>query len=151
MKIISRYGNILDTDAKYICHCVNAQGVMGSGVAKAIRDKYPKAFNVYRKEYESRGRLSMGYVIGADCDKHIILNLVGQKYYGNEPGKCYLDYIALRKGISSINKYISEPVAFPMIGCGLAGGDWKVVSEILEEESTNFQPLVYVLDDRIPF
>ena len=149
MQIQSKYGNILDTDAKYICHCVNAQGVMRSGVAKAIRQQYPKAFKVYRTRFENGG-LPLGAIIGADCGKHIILNLVGQKYYGND-GKVYLDYIALRKGIASINKNISEPVAFPMIGCGLAGGDWKLVSEILEQESTNFQPLVYVLDDRIPF
>ena len=149
MKIEYRYGDILKTNTKYICHCVNAQGVMGSGVAKQIRAKYPKAFKVYRDTHETKG-LILGQVIGADCDEHIILNLVGQKNYGRD-GSLYLDYVALRKGINIINKNISEPVSFPMIGCGLAGGDWKLVSEIIEEESTNFQPIVYTFDDSIPF
>jgi O-acetyl-ADP-ribose deacetylase (regulator of RNase III) len=145
-----RYGDILTTDSKYICHCVNAQGVMRSGVAKAIRDAYPRAFEVYRAEYDLKGRLSLGSVIGADCGKHIILNLVGQKNYGRD-GALYVDYMAIRKGIAAINKNISEPVSFPLIGCGLAGGNWKIVSAIIEEEATNFQPIVYVLNDEVPF
>lgn len=149
MEIEYRYGDILKTDAKYICHCVNAQGVMGSGVAKAIRDQYPKAYQLYRNSYETKG-LFLGQIIGADCGAHTILNLVGQDQYGYD-GALYLNYRALRKGISVINKNIEEPVAFPLIGCGLAGGDWKLVSEIIQEESTNFQPIVYTLDDEIPY
>jgi O-acetyl-ADP-ribose deacetylase (regulator of RNase III) len=149
MQIEYKYGNILDTDARYICHCVNAQGKMRSGVAKAIREQYPKAYEVYMQTYETEG-LRLGQVIGADCGNHVILNLVGQNRYGYD-GRLYVDYIAIRKGIYTINENIKEPVAFPLIGCGLAGGDWKIVSSIIEEESTNFQPIVYLLNDAIPF
>ena len=150
MEIEYKYGDILTTDCKYICHCVNAQGVMRSGVAKAIRAKYPKAFDVYRAKYDAQGRLSLGDVIGADCGKRIVLNLVGQEFYGRD-GRVYISYRALRKGIALINANITEPVAFPMIGCGLAGGDWQIVSKIIEEESTRFQPIVYQFDDAIPY
>lgn len=149
MLIEYRYGDILTTDSKYIAHCVNAQGVMRSGVAKAIRDEFPKAFTVYRETYETKG-LTLGHVIGADCGGKVILNIVGQEFYGRD-GRLYIDYVALRKGIHSINKNISEPVSFPLIGCGLAGGDWQIVSAIIEEESTNFQPIVYSLDDEVPY
>ncbi len=125
------YGDITATKARYICHCVNAQGVMRSGVAKAIRAKFPKAYDVYRDKFEREG-LVLGSVIGADCGSHTILNLVGQQYYGREFGRIYVSYRALRKGISLINANITEPVAFPMIGCGLAGGDWQIVSKIIE-------------------
>lgn len=149
MQIDYKYGDILNTEAKYICHCVNAQGAMRSGVAKAIRERYPKAFDVYKEVHETSG-LKLGQVIGADCGSHTILNLVGQKNYGYD-GKVYVDYIAIRKGLKSINRNVTEDVAFPLIGCGLAGGDWKIVSSIIEEESTNFQPLVYILNDEVPF
>lgn len=150
MKIEYRVGNILTTDCKYICHCVNMQGRYNSGVAKEIRYEYPKAYELYYEAYLERA-IHLGQIIGADCGKHIILNLVGQRYYGREPGRVYADYIALRKGFQSINKNISEAVAFPLIGCGTAGGDWKIVSSILEEESTNFQPVVYQFDDEIKY
>ena len=149
MEIIYEYGDLLEAKEKYICHCVNAQGKMRSGVAKVIREKYPKAYNTYINVFNTTG-LGMGNIIGADCGQHIILNLVGQKNYGDD-GKVYLDYQALRKGIKAINKNVKEPVAFPMIGAGLAGGDWKLISEIIEEESADFQPVVYILDDGVPW
>lgn len=149
MEIETKYGDLLEAEEKYICHCVNAQGRMASGVAKLIRAKYPKAYDTYMNVHNSKG-LKLGNIIGADCGQHIVLNLVGQKNYGYD-GKVYVDYAALRKGISLINKNINEPVAFPMIGAGLAGGDWKLISEIIEEESTNFQPVVYILDDGVPW
>ena len=145
MQIEYTSGNILTYTGKYIAHCVNAQGKMRSGVAKAIREAYPKCYEDYISSV-----LTMGKVIASDCGRHTILNIVGQKYYGYDK-QVYVDYIALRKGISTINKNITEPVAFPLIGCGLAGGDWAIVSSILEEESTNFQPIVYTLNDEIVF
>jgi O-acetyl-ADP-ribose deacetylase (regulator of RNase III) len=149
VKIEYRYGDLTNTDAKYIAHCVNAQGKMNSGVAKAIRQKFPRAYEIYMQAHEEH-RLILGSVIGADCGTHTILNIVGQDRYGYDGAK-YVYYVALRKGVRLINGNITDAVAFPFIGCGLAGGDWQLVSAIIEEESTNFQPIVYSLDDEIPF
>ena len=44
-------GNLLDTNCQYICHQVNCQGKMNSGVAKAIRDKWPEVYIQYLKKY----------------------------------------------------------------------------------------------------
>ena len=32
----------------------------------------------------------------------------------------------------------------PQIGCGLAGGDWNIISKIIESECTNVFPVVYL-------
>ena len=38
-------GDLLDfPQCNVIVHCVNAQGVMGAGLASAIRDRFPVAF-----------------------------------------------------------------------------------------------------------
>ena len=37
-------GNLLDSDCDYICHQVNCQGVMGSGIAKQIRERWPEVY-----------------------------------------------------------------------------------------------------------
>ncbi len=140
------YGDILTTKARYIAHCVNAQYAMNSGVARAIRDRYPKAYDDYMSS-----KLVLGKVILSKNEPHNILHIVGQNYYGREIGRVYVDYPALRRGIATINKHINEPVAFPMIGCGLAGGDWTIVSAIIKEEATNFSPIVYLLNDGIPY
>lgn len=42
MAVVIKEGNVFDSDAKIICHQVNCQGVMGSGVAKEVRERYPR-------------------------------------------------------------------------------------------------------------
>jgi O-acetyl-ADP-ribose deacetylase (regulator of RNase III) len=41
-------GNLLEVKEGIITHGVNCQGVMGSGVALAIKQKYPSAFYSYK-------------------------------------------------------------------------------------------------------
>ena len=47
MKIIYKKGNLLDAQTDVIAHQVNCQGVMGSGVAKQIKEKWPDVFKQY--------------------------------------------------------------------------------------------------------
>ena len=44
-------GNLLDSNCDYICHQVNCQGVMNSGVAKQIREKWPEVYESYVNFY----------------------------------------------------------------------------------------------------
>ena len=52
MEIIYKNGNLLDAQTAVIAHQVNCQGVMGSGVAKQIRDKWTNVYTAYRAEYD---------------------------------------------------------------------------------------------------
>lgn len=45
------------------------------------------------------------------------------------------------------NGHENEAVAMSKIGSSLGGGDWKIISEIIEDESTHFQPVVYTKED----
>jgi O-acetyl-ADP-ribose deacetylase (regulator of RNase III) len=47
MQIIS--ADILSIDSGIITHQVNCRGVMGAGLAKALRKRYPAIFPEYRK------------------------------------------------------------------------------------------------------
>ena len=40
-------GNLLESDCQYICHQVNCQRKMGSGIAKQIKEKWYAAYDVY--------------------------------------------------------------------------------------------------------
>lgn len=151
-------GSLLDTDAKIIVHGCNCQGVMGSGVAKQIKEKYPQAYNAY-KNYEESVGLKLGYVIPAFCTGgRWVLNCLTQEYYGRNVNKVYVDYNAIsrcfREVASLCNYFIGfnksykyNLIAMPKIGCGLANGDWNIVSKIIEEElcDKGFEVLVYEL------
>ena len=140
--ITHKNGNMLNATENIICQQVNHQGVMGAGLAKQIATKYPKIVEEYRrfcKEHTFR-EIKEDMLVHFFCsektdetDEKIIANIFGQEYYGRN--KRYTDYEALEHGLSvvcgvAIRDQLS--VAIPHgIGCGLAGGDWNIVYEII--------------------
>ena len=127
-------GDILTSNADIICHQVNCNGVMGAGLAKQIRERYPKVYELYR----NRCRDSIGSLLGQNQyilvdDNKWIANLFCQDGYGRD--KRYTDYGALTKSFTSLICDMGECViAIPYgIGCGLAGGDWNIVSGIIKD------------------
>jgi O-acetyl-ADP-ribose deacetylase (regulator of RNase III) len=150
-------GDLFQTPIKTIVHGCNAQGVMGSGVAKIIREKYPKAYNRYRYQYEERGGLKLGEIITVPCGNRdddpenfkIIINAITQEFYGRD-GRRYVSYDAVAESMTKINRmfetYGFEEIAMPQIGAGFGGGDWNVISAIIESELKNVKPTVYILE-----
>lgn len=162
MKIIYKTGDLLEAEESHIMHGCNAQGVMGSGVAKLIREKYPQAFEFYAKTHREGG-LKLGQTIWVKCDPHTVINAITQERYGTD--RRHADYPAIRKAMKQVNAHakmtqeiesarkvlgIVDTVAMPLIGAGLAGGSWAVISSIIEDESTHFQPVVYLIDGKVP-
>lgn len=128
-------GNLLSSNAPYICHQVNCRGVMGAGVAKAIRTQYPKIYQEY-KEYLETKQNPLGTAQLVDCGEKKVINLFSQDGYGRD-GSRYTDYNALRRSLKEVSNIVpsKEKIAMPyLIGCGLAGGDWNEVYFIIEEE-----------------
>ena len=68
-----------------------------------------------------------------------IASCVGQFFYGRN-GK-YTNYIALKKCFQTVEQKSRElmlSVCLPYkIGCNLAGGDWKIVKELIKENISN--------------
>jgi len=145
MKIEYRKGNLLDTHCKFILHGLSSKGVMGSGVAKLIRAKYPKAYQDYYDQYNSYGLILGSIVLSKQPDGNVILNAITQETYGREG--VHVSYWAIANVIRQLNRSASRinSIAMPMIGAGLGGGDWNVIEAIIENEATNFQPVVYQL------
>lgn len=158
-------GNILNATENIICHQVNCMGTMGSGLAKQIRNSYPKVYAEYvkllnwAKEEYKRGYSVKKYPLGSVqfvevSDKKVIANIFGQLKYGTD--KRYTDYDALKKGLSGVLEtvtwdhmnYKGYSVAIPYgIGCGLAGGDWEVVYKIIEEVFKDYNVTIYKLKE----
>lgn len=133
------FGNILDATNGIIVHGCNAQGVMGSGLAKALRDKYPQAFEAYHEVYERQG-LELGNVVLAEITETLVIaNAVTQWHYGRDKIK-YVSYPAIQHTFAQIADAANQlniQVHYPMIGAGLGGGDWAIISEIID---TAFEP-----------
>jgi O-acetyl-ADP-ribose deacetylase (regulator of RNase III) len=145
MKIEYRKGDLLETDIQHIIHGCNSRGVMGSGVAKAIRDKYPNAFRDYFDMYNEVGLELGDACVSKQPDGKVIYNAITQLDYGRDPSKVYVSYWAIANVFCKADNTNIEEIAMPMIGAGLANGDWNVISAIIENTLTRVKPVVYVL------
>ena len=146
MALIKQFSGDLIVDSKVdvICHQVNCQAVMGAGIAKQIRIMFPRVFDNYKRLCESSrnaGRSPLGkcQLVWTDETKaRLVANLFGQERYGRYGRQT--EYDALRSALRNLasNKYLLERKAslgFPYrIGCALGGGDWDIVSKMLQEE-----------------
>jgi len=133
-------GDLLESKANIIAHQVNCQGVMGSGVAKAIKKNYPYAFKCY-KEYikENSPELVFGFcqlvpIYLPSGKPKYIANLFGQFDYGYN-GDCYTNIDKLRTAFLALNEFAEEEnltVAMPYkIGCVRGGANWNEVLKMI--------------------
>lgn len=134
MSINWRNGDLLNSDCEYICHQVNCQGVMGSGIAKQIKEKWPDVYEVYKSWHAyhfNRGGVKnlLGQIQIVPIGENAVINMFSQEFFGRD-SRQYTSYDAfwhcLEEIKTSIPKYSS--IAFPYgIGCGLGGANWKVI------------------------
>lgn len=130
--------DLFESGADIILHQVNCMGVMGSGVAKQVRERYPWVFAEYRDMYY-RNRSCVSALLGRTQyvyidEDHMIGNLFAQCLYGYD-GKRYTDYNALKSCLIRVEKEFSgKVIAVPyLMGCHRGGGDWSVVEKMIHE------------------
>lgn len=138
-------GNILDITEGVIVHQVNCKKVMGAGLAKQIRAKYPQHYEDFMKTAPVMGDIVKSEITP---DKLYIVGCYGQDGYGTD--KQYTDHLALYGGLIKAAKLAQKKgltlYAPYKLGCGLAGGDWEVVKGLLERV-TYYAPVVIVKFD----
>lgn len=140
MPIIYRTGNMFDHDFsndqgefKVIMHGCNMQGVMGSGVAKEFKSRYPHAFEKYKQDINlgmSLGGWSIAKT-GTHRREIYLISAITQKFYGTD-GKQYASYEAIENVMMHVLNHV-DVVVMPKIGCGLGGCKWENVEAIINK------------------
>ena len=119
-----------------IIHGCNCHNKMGAGIAKSIKERFPEAYEAdLQSEKGSREKLGTLTAARVDCDDRAltIVNAYTQYNWSGEGPKA--DYDAIRAAFREVKQtYSGARIGYPMIGAGLAGGDWAVISKIIEEE-----------------
>lgn len=121
-----------------IIHGCNCFCKMGAGIAKEIAKKFPPALAIDQSTLPGdKSKLGKYTSVGVK-NKYggtlIIVNLYTQYYYGKKFGPPF-DYDAFRRGLRSLAQNAGQlRVGMPKIGAGLAGGDWNLIQQIIEEE-----------------
>jgi O-acetyl-ADP-ribose deacetylase (regulator of RNase III) len=148
-------GDLFTTPDTVIVHGCNSKGVMGSGVAKIVKDLYPKAFKEYASycdailEDHLDESTYMGHIVTVpQSDGRIICNMITQKNYGKYPHK-YVSYDAIDRGMQLLNACASVPqyksISMPKIGATRGGGDWDIIEQIIKSRCKDINVNVYYL------
>lgn len=147
-------GNLLDAPVDYICHQVNCQGRMNSGIAKQIRERWPRVYEVYQdwyrvKFYDTSDMLGHIQIVRNENEPSVI-NMAAQRFYGYD-GKRYTSYDAFWACLGEIKEKVPKgsKIGFPYkIGCGLGGANWQVIFQmIIEVLEEDYQVYIYTLEE----
>jgi len=110
----------------------------GGGFALVVRKNWPQVQRDFQEWVGGgSGRLRLGSVRFVLVDESLgFLSMVCQHGYGPSPLP-RIRYNALGACLVSVAEIAREKQAsvhMPRIGCGQAGGDWSIVSELIEEK-----------------
>lgn len=140
-------GNLFDLDLPAIGHGVNCWGVMGAGIAKIFRSKYPAMYNTYVSLCSEGELVPGGVMIWKDPDV-MIYNLATQQSPGPDATLEDVEH-SLRLAVGNCATIGIKSIGLPRIGCGIGGLDWADVKAIMEKVAGEF-PSVDVVAVSLP-
>ena len=154
-KIQYKVGNLIealrDGEVEYLVHQCNCFCAMGAGIALQLAKRWPEVREADNRT--ARGDKNKMGTFGLVPVGHqkVVVNLYGQ--YGASASEIQTDYTSLREGLQRFNNLMwtihehRPVVGIPLIGAGLGGGDWGVISKIIEEELIGCDVRCFVLDE----
>jgi len=143
-------GNLIDLVEQghldIIIHGCNCFHVMGAGVAKEIKARYPRAYKAdcgftCKGDITKLGHYSWAIVSAPDGHTFTIINAYTQFKYG--VGGPHVDYSAIKLVFEAIaSQYTGKRIGYPLIGAGFGGGDWNIIQPII---NTALQGMAHTL------
>ena len=143
-------GDLFTSKDQVLVHGCNCMHRMGSGVAKRVKELYPEAFtsDTENSSYGDRGKLGTYTYISTRHFMYktplLVVNAYIQYNFGSNVQQ--VDYLALETVMYKISSVLSDKsISMPMIGSGLAGGDWtqieKILSKVFQHQTINIYRL----------
>lgn len=142
-------GNLIETDRPIIMHGCNCFHTMGTGVARALSIRWPGVFEADRTSTIGDPSKLGTFTAYQVHNGPIVYNLYTQFRYGRKHR--HTDYDAVRKSFQALTDDVlgrgigDRRIATYRLGCVNGGGDWSVVSKIMEDVLCDFSITVYEL------
>lgn len=141
-------GDIFTQPVDALVNPVNCVGVMGAGLAKQMKQRFPDMYREYRELCEDGSLLMGGYSVHA-AQYPAIIN-IPTKYHWKSSADFEMIKESLRAITNAHNHRFSlldiHSVAFPLLGCGLGGLKEQDVLPMMVEflENSPFERVVIV-------
>lgn len=136
--------SIMRSGAQTTVNTVNCVGVMGKGLAAAMKDRHPAMFQAY-KAICDRGALEPGKLWLWKGQDQWVLNFPTKKHW---KGPSRLEWVeaGLEKFVETYATRGITEISFPRLGCGNGGLDWDDVRPLMERYLGNLNIPVYIHD-----
>lgn len=138
-------GNLLRSNCDVLVHGCNCFVTWGAGIALQVKKEFPMA---YEEDRQTRvGDIhKLGHIQIVPCTGKYIINLYSQ--YDCSTNTVQLEYGALGRGLRRVKEWADlranwPKIGMPRIGCGLAGGDWDQVSQLIEGTFSDNPVFIY--------
>ncbi|MCD6056255.1 MAG: Appr-p processing domain protein [Gammaproteobacteria bacterium] len=122
-------GSLLDSKMQTLVNTVNCVGVMGKGIAKEFKARFPLMFVDYKEKCKS-GEVVIGKPYLFKDEHNLIINFPTKKHWRNS--SCLED---IEEGLKWLVQHLKEwgvtSIAIPPLGCGNGGLDWKEVKPLI--------------------
>ena len=148
-------GDLLEGDWDAAFHCANAYCTMGSGIAYFLRKKWPAIYEADLETEELKPDEKLGWFTYAGVgNNQIVYNLYGQQGIGNDGTvlgrNCLYDYLynAMYRACAHLCRFKDGVmIGVPKyMGCCRAGGNWAIVSAMLQTLEEEF-PVEFIIYD----
>lgn len=148
-----KFGDVIEAylngEVDYFVHQSNCFNTMGSGIALGVKNRMPELYKADQQTVKGcRNKL------GKFSHVKNMYNLYGQYSYGAK--QLHTNYGSIRSGLILIRDHIlnmnwveskdTVTIGMPKIGCGRGGGEWSIVSTIIDDVFVNTPINVVVYD-----
>ncbi len=144
--------NPIGDGPKIVAHVCNDIGGWGRGFVVALARQWPEPEAAYRRWHH--GGEALPFELGQTQFVPVghavwVANMIAQRDTRPINGTPPIRYDALRQALQRVAAFAREhgaSVHMPRIGCGLAGGEWTIVSQLIADELGANAIAVFVYD-----
>lgn len=122
--------SIFDSYNQTIVNPINCVGVMGAGLAKQFKDRYPDMFDKYRELCDCGGlTIGKSFLYKSKTQKWVY-NFPTKDHWHNSSKIEYLE-LGLKNFIDTYERRGITSISFPLLGAGLGGLKKDEVKELM--------------------
>lgn len=126
-------------------HGCNTKGLFSAGIAGIVRKVYPECHETYMSALRSYEFLAGDIIPHEIKEGKVILNALTQVYAGRNGSYDLIDKVFFKVALV----YGDNKICFPLIGCGIAGLEWEIVSSIIDFHLKNLDYVCMVREEDI--
>lgn len=139
--------SVFESPAQTLVNTVNTVGVMGKGIAKEFKARYPKMYAEYRQLCDTRS-LQVGQLHLWRSDTRWVLNFPTKTTW-KLPSKIDYIHLGLFKFVESYKALGITSASFPPLGCGNGNLQWIDVKPVMEHYLSKVDIPIYIHDVQV--